>query len=129
MPHPQRIVGTTKIGFNHTNNVNISYCISVLCIWHKIEPNNSLKVQKINTKYFSPMLHQMDGWPCYSSIWYHYTKYIALHLNQRKSSFESNVTIPKECREWQYHFVNAKNRKQRNKEKQDKSKQVQWKRT
>ena len=23
LPHPQRIVGTTKISFNHTNNVNI----------------------------------------------------------------------------------------------------------
>ena len=55
---------------------------------------------------------------------YHYTKYIALHvhLNQRKSSFESNVTIPKECREWQYHFVYAKNRKQCNKEKKSKAK-------
>ena len=68
LPHPQRIVGTTKIGFNHTNNVNILYCIIVLCIWHKIEPNNSLKVQKLNTKYFSPMWHQMDRWPCYSSF-------------------------------------------------------------
>ena len=43
LPHLQRIVGTSKIGFNHTNNVNILYCIIVLCIWHKIGPINSLK--------------------------------------------------------------------------------------